>query len=65
MGRDGNGYWEREVQMARLMLNGTRLRFGPDYLCQEGPRHGHKIWVKDLLRRTLYRLYQILVFGSL
>lgn len=28
--------------MARLMFNGTRLRFGHDRLCQEGPRHGHK-----------------------
>jgi hypothetical protein len=28
--------------MARLMFNGTRLRFGHDRLCQDGPRHGHK-----------------------
>jgi hypothetical protein len=28
--------------MARLMFNGTRLRFGHDRLCHEGPRHGHK-----------------------
>jgi hypothetical protein len=31
-----------------------------------GIKHNQIIymWVKDLLRRPLYRLYQILVFGS-